>query len=279
MASGATGLVHYALTGTTPIGILLGGRWGEDISVQERGGIGGAGTNVPGAQFSAIQVQYLPVDSSCLIDKILRASYPNGAMTAINLVAGDDEVGISSAAWQAHQASIKMEANAALEMNLTAYLLSGKPTRTAGGGDHSTCAKTTFEWYRGSAKVGGVNAGLRSVEFQISNSLVPFWSLNYVNTGSERFPEYGVKGNESTRIAAVYLVDHAENLTNDEMQTIGTLIATVVNNAGSPKTITVTATTPQMHSWETGPTAHDQLKAINASLGMDINTGMALAIA
>jgi len=278
--AGATGIVHYALTSSAPVGQLLGGQWAEDIGVQERGGIGGVGVNVPGQQLSAARVQYLPVDANCLVGSVLRASYPNGAMTAINLEVGDDELGLSGSTWQCNEAVATMEANAALQLDLLVHLPAGKATRTAGAGVHSTCPKTTAEWFRGSAKVGAANAGLRRVQFTIRNNLVPFYSLNEVAAASQRFPEYANKGNEQVSIAAVYLVNHGENLTLDEMQTIGTLIATALTNASPAVTITFTATTPQMHSWSTGPTAHDQLKAIEATLGLDPNNGgMAIAIA
>lgn len=269
--AGATGLVHY----TSPIvGQLLGGQWGEDINVQERGGIGGAGVNVPGAQFSAVRLQYLPVETTnYLLGSILRASYPNGSMTSVTLEAGDDELGLSSTAWEIHEAELLMEAEAALQANILLHLLSGKHTRTSGGGDHSSCAATTFEWYRGHAKVGSANAGLARVAFMVRNNLVPFWSLNEVAAASERFPEYGNKGNEIVRISARYLVDHSENLTLDEMQTIGDLVGTCINNADTPATITLTATAPQMHSWSTSPAGHDQLKAIEAELGLNPNSG------
>lgn len=269
--AGATGIVHY----TNPIvGQLLGGQWGEDINMQERGGIGGAGVNVPGAQFAAARVQYLPVETTnYLLDKVLRASYPNGAMTSITLEVGDDELGIKSTAWNVHEAELTMEAEAALQANLLLHLLSGKHTREAGAGSHAACAGTTFEWYRGHAKVGTANAGLRRVSFTVRNNLVPFWSLNDVAAASARFPEYGNKGNEIVRIAAVYLVDPDENLSLDEMQAIGTLVGTCINDAAVAQTITLTATTPQIHSWSTAPAAHDALKTYDVALGLNPNSG------
>lgn len=275
--AGATGMVHY----TTPvIGQILGGQWGEDINVQERGGIGGAGVNVPGSQLTAVRMQYLPVDSACLIGSLLRATYPNGAMTSITLEVGDDELGIKSTAWNCQEAELTMEAEAAFQMNVLLHLLSGKHTRETGAGSNSACAKTTYEWFRGSALIGTANAGLRRVSATVRNNLVPFYSLNDVAAASARFPEYGVKGNEIVRLALVYLVDPDENLSLDEMQSIGTLVGTCINNAVAASTITITATTPQIHSWSTGPVAHDQLKAYEVAAGLDPNSGsFTLAIA
>lgn len=268
--AGATGMVHY----TTPIiGQILGGQWGEDINMQERGGIGGAGVNVPGAQFTAVRMQYLPVDSACLVESILRASYPNGALTDITLEVGDDELGIKSTVWNCHEGELTMEAEAALQMNLLLHLLAGKHTRETGGGSNSACAKTTYEWFRGHAKIASANAGLRRVSAAVRNNTVPFWSLNDVAAASARFPEYGVKGNEIVRLALAFLVDPDKILTNDEMQTLGTLVGTCINNAVSPSTITITATTPQIYSWSTGPVGHDTLKTYEVAAGLDPNSG------
>jgi hypothetical protein len=279
---GATGIVHYMLGGgsyDTPIGLEPGGRWGEDINVQARGGIGGVGVNVPGAQISAVEASYIPVDANCLIDKILRASYPNGALTAIPLEVGDDERGMQSASWNANRAEIITEAEAALMLNLALLLTSGDHTRTAGGGDHSTCPKTTFEWYRGKTQIGGANAGVRRAAWTVENNIVPFYSLNNVVAGKQRFPEYGAKGNQMVSLAIVALQETAVDLTSDEMQAVGNVIATCINDAGSPVTITITSTAPDAFAWDTGASAHDALKEINYSLGHDPNTGLGIGIA
>lgn len=272
---GATGLVHYALGGAgfnTPIGLDIGGRWGEDINAQLRGGVGGVGVYVGGASVSAVEASYLPVDANCLVDKITRASYPNGALSAIPLEVGDDERGIQSAAWNVNRAEVTVETEAALAMNLALLLTSGKKTRTAGGGDHSAAPKTTFEWYRGSCKIAGANAGVRRAAWTLENSVVPFHSLNTVVAGSQRFPEYGSKGNEMVALALVALQETAIDLTADEIVTVASVIGTCINNAGSPVTITITSTTPTVTSWDTSPSAHDALKEISYSMVHDPNS-------
>jgi hypothetical protein len=259
----------------TPIGQLLSGRWGEDVNVQERGGTGGTGTMVGGQQATVIDgLTYLPIDKdSCAIDKILRASYPNGALTDIPLDVGDDERGIRSAVWEAQRTVMTIEAGAAFQMALTALLTTGKHTRTGGGLDHSSCPKTTFEWHRGHVKIASSNAGLRRCAWTVDNRIVPFWSLNEVASGSERFPEYGVKGNEMATLDIVALVETAADLTADELITVATVIGTAVNAADTPETITITSTTPEVYAWDTGPTAHDALKEINYRMGHDANSG------
>lgn len=276
MAGGATGIVHYILGGgsyDTPVGLDPGGRWGEDINVQKRGGVGGVGVNVPGAQVSAIDATFIPVDANCLLDKVIRASYPNGALTSVSLEAGDDELGLRSSAWKVQRAVVTVEAEAALQMALMFVLASGKHSRTSGGGNHSSCPLTTFEWYRGHCKIAGSNAGIQRAEWTLENNVVPQFSLNEVASGSERFPEYGPIGNEIVSLALTALTDRSVNLTNDELQTVASVVATCVSNAGSPVTATITSTTPSVTAWDTSPSAHDALKQISYSMIHDDNSG------
>lgn len=274
---GATGIVHFAMGGAgydEHIGLIISGRWGEDVNVQERGGTGGVGTMVGGAQATVIDgLTYLPVDANCALDELVRASYPNGDLTAIPLEVGDDERSIKSALWEVNRAVVTMEQSAALQAALTLLLTSGKHTRDTGAVDYSSCPKTTFEWFRGHAKIAAANAYLRRVEWTLENRIVPFWSLNEVASGSERFPEYGVKGNEMCGLAVTAHVETDTDVTADELITVASVIGTCVNNADSPVTITITSTLPNVYSWDTGPAAHDALKEINYQMGHDANSG------
>jgi len=249
----ANGLVEYALGGVsydTPVGIITGGRYGQDVNAEKRSGVGGVGTWKPTRHDPSVRLDYLPVDVNGLLTSILRASYPDSQPTSIPLEVGDDEYGQQGATWKVATAELNWAVGAAFSVGLD-LLYFGKPTETSGAGDHSGCPKTTFECYRGTVQLDGSDMTLRSLKVNVDNQYEPLRSGNSKAATAYLYPESGTIGAQVVTATGEVMVMHGEDLSGNEIPaTTGNIVATAVSDADSPLTTTLTLVTPHVVSWE-----------------------------
>jgi len=277
-----SGQVQYAVVGdsyNTVPGMVDGGSWGVNTNVQTRSAINGVGAKVAGAALTVVTLNLRPVDTNCLLDKIIRSTSPHGLPSVVKLEAGDDEKGVKGASWYCHQAEIAMAAEAALSVNYT-FHHSGKHTATTGvATPNYDSGGTTFEWYRGYVQADGSTFGCRSLKITVANNLIPVYDLSAKSTGSLRYPVALVAGPQQVTATAEYQAwpTHGNDLEGDELTT-ETIVAVAVNNASSPATYTFTLTDAKVISWSTAPVANNALKIYTVNYELDENDSSGLTI-
>lgn len=196
-----TGAVQYAFTGeayTTAVGIVTGGEWGDDMNAKEVAGIGGLGAKIPGAQTTQATLDVVPVNNACLLDKILKATYPGGAPTGFPLCVGDDDDGRTAALWYVNSAEITLAVEEALAVSYGLYTF-GKPTDGANTGSYAP-PRTPLLWCEGAVTLDGADCDAMSVKISIDHGLIPRFSLNQKSDASRRHPDGGDAGAEKIEV-------------------------------------------------------------------------------
>ena len=274
----ATGAVQYVLTGAsydTAVAIVSGGSWGEDANVATREGIGGVGVIVPGLQMYRASFDVVPVDANCLLDKVLRASYPAGALTAVQLELGDDELGIQDGGWLVDACEFAMSVEEPLSISYDVVTPS-KVTKTSGAGEVGfpgyIPGDTTVEWYNGDVTIGGSSYDCRAITGRVRNNLMPRPTLDTKTSGSRRYPEALDVGPEEVELTAEFWASPDHDLNGDDLAT-ATIQVQGQTSAASPKTITLAATTTKVVNWETSFVDAREQKVYTVSYRLDANSG------
>ena len=270
----ATGAVQKVLTGVAydvAVGIVAGGSWGEDGNTTVREGIGGVGVIVPGLNVYKTSFDVLPVDASCLADKVLRASYPVGALTAVPLDVGDDELNIQEAAWLCNSMEASMDAEGALQISYE-FWTRVKPTKSTGSAETYAPVKTTAEWYNAAATLAGSPADFKSLSFSVQNNLIVRPSLDTAAADSRRYPEGLEPGPEVVTATAVYNADPDHDLELDALPT-ATVVLTASTSNDTPVVITFTGTTMKVLNWSSQFVQSGTLKEFSVEYGLDHNSG------
>ena len=279
------GLVEYALGGAsyaTPVGIITGGNYGLNMNAEKRTGIGGVGTHKATKIDPYVKLEYLPVDANGLLTSLLRSgvSLPDGEPADIPLEVGSDEFGLQANSWKCNTATLTWEVGAALAVSLD-LLYFGKPTITAGGKDHSACPKTTFECSRGAVLLNSAGISLRKLTVNIDNQYQPFRSGNTRTADEKLYPESGGVGSQVVTATGEVMVLPGQDLSGDDLPSAtGNLVATAVNDATSPLTVTLTLVTPRVLSWETSFTDNTGYRIYTVQYALDDSSaGITLAVA
>lgn len=270
----ATGAVMYANTAVgldTPLALVTGGEWGVDANPTTRMGLTN-GVIVPGAALTVVTLDLQPVNATSLLDNVLRSAYPGtlAELTAFSLEVGDDEKGISGAAWYVNAADIALAAEDCLSVGYELNHL-GKHTATVGGATYAP-AKTTYEWYAGSVKIGGANADVRSFSCKVSNGLLPRFSLNSKSAGSLRYCDTFDVSSEKVDGSLEFFTDPAFDTSGDTLPT-ATILVTAVNTAYAAATVTITATTVKVTKWGESFVDADNRKVQKCDWAADPNAG------
>jgi hypothetical protein len=274
-----TGIATYALTGGSYANALHlvrpGTRWGQGAPSQSRDALSGA-VKVGGAIVEIARVQLFPVDANCLIDKVLRATLGALPPDAI-LELGNSSKSIKDTAWKCNACEIECEANGALQVSYE-FVNATKPTYSTGGSP-GTLVKTTFEWWRGSVTTGGANKKARRIRFRIGNNIQAAFDLGS-KASNKRYPTSLAVGAMTVEAEVEYMDDPGHDTSADELPT-STIVLTAVNNAGTPKTITATATSMKVPQWYFEPGGASQFNRYTVPYEQDDNdlTGFTLAIA
>ncbi len=265
----ATGAVQEAYVGTTyqtALGIVTGGEWGDDAKLVLREGIGGVGTYVAGLMDPGATLDIIPVDSNCLLDKVLRASYPVGALTAFKLHIGDDANGRYGAAWYVDSADISMSVENALAVKY-ALRHDGKFTTGTNANTYSS-PKTTFEWYRGAVTVAGSAAQAISFSASVKNNLIQRPTLDSKVAASLRYAAALDVGPQEVEVSVEFLTDPALNLTGDALAT-ATVVCTANNGTG---TYTFTMTSGKVSKWSSALADSKKHKTYAVTYVLDHNS-------
>lgn len=274
-ASAKTGHIQYALTGAsldTPVCGVMGGSWGQKANLQKRKTIRGSGIWTPGMKVPTVNLNLWPVNENSFLGSILRASYPNGALTENYLEVGDDERGMSGSAWVVNTAELSAQAEGLLAVNYE-FLLCGKPSATDGG-ETPTPVTTYFEWYTGAVTVGGTKYRCRSFSAKVNNNVIPCPTLDDKAADEGTYPDGYALGDEEIEISAEFESDLAINLFDtDARKEAGTIIVTLQNTAYPADTLTITAATPPLESWESSFVDGNTVRTYTCQFVLDDNSG------
>jgi len=277
----ATGAIQFALTGVAydqPLGIITGGDWGAGMETEEREGVGGVGVTVGKRILPKVSLDLLPVDANCLIGSIKRATYPYSLPTAIPLKVGNTGRFCSAATWYCNAATITLEEGGALVFSGLEMLLGSKPTWGAGATAFAP-GTTTFEYGNAAVTVGGSASKARRISIAIKNNLIPDYNLDTKTSGSRLYAAALEAGPEEVDIDVEWFTDPAHELSVDTLPT-ATLSCVISNNAGTPKTITATVTTPKVLDWSEKLVNARTRKLVTAKYRLDQNSGgLTLSIA
>jgi hypothetical protein len=238
----ARGGVQRAFTGEsydTPIGIVTGGEWGDDTSSKVVTGIGGTGVVIPGPQTTLAKLNVVPVNNACLLDKVLRTSYPAGLPTAFPLAVGDSTGSRTASAWYIDTAEMELKVGDALAVSYGVAAFPGKPTTTALSGAWAP-PKTPLMWLEGKVWLDGADCDAESCKISVKNDVLAQFSLNAKTDGSRRHPDGGDSGAEKVEADIVFFTDPGHDLLGDDLDT-ATIILQAANQATSPTTYTFTA--------------------------------------
>lgn len=264
-----TGSATYAHTGATyatPLHLVRAGtRWGQGAPSQTRDALSGA-VRVGGAILPMVRLNLFPVDANCFIDKIEPASV--GALPAdCILELGNSTKNIQALDWKINVAEIECEVNGALQVGYE-LVNAAKPTYSTGG-TPGTKVTTTFEWYRGYVTTGGSPYECRRIRFRAGNNIIGKHSLNQ-KASDKRYPDSLVEGAFTVEAEAEYYDDPGHETGGDEMTT-STIVLVAVNNAATPKTITITGTDMHVPEWYFEPGGASELNRYTVPYELDEN--------
>jgi len=280
-----TGLVQYALlkgqsSYDTPIAIITGGSVPFDVNAEKRAGIAGVGVWKATGINPSVRIDTIPVDES-ILTSILRDTYPWGLPPDIDAEFGSYTWGIQSTAWKVNTAEVVFAVGAALTANYDLMVM-GKPIATVGAlTGHADCPQTTFECSRGLVQLDDTDCSLTRLTVNVRNNLNPVRSLNERAEGYQLYPEAGEAGVQEVECSAELLVPIGV-LSGDDDLTVeaGDIVATAVNDAESPATVTLTVPTPKRIGLEFAYTDNNTVEAYTARWVLDdSNDGITIAVA
>lgn len=272
----ATGAVQKVLLKTgaaydVPIGIVSGGSWGEDANVTTRTGIGGVGVIVPGVQIYKTSFDVAPVNVNCLANKVLRASYPAGALPVVALDVGDNELNIPLDSWVCNSLEASLEKEGALQLSYEFWSV-GKPTKGTGNAAAYAPPLTTCEWYNAAAQLGATAIEFEKISFSAGNNLIPRPVLNTAAVGSRRYPVALDVGDEVVTANAVYYANPSHDLSLDPLPLATLVLAAPTSNA-TPVTITFTGTNMKVTDWSSSFVDGSAQKLYDVNYALNHNSG------
>lgn len=274
----ATGAVQYVLTGAgydTGVSIVSGGSWGEDANVSVREGIGGVGSIVAGMQVYQANIEVLPADANCLLDKVLRSSYPAGPLASIPLEVGDDELGIQDAGWLVDGCEFGLSVNEALFVRYD-LVTAGKPTRTLGSNEVGfpgyAPLGTTAEWYKGSVSIGGADYQCRALTGRLTNNLFPRPTLDSRSAGTMRYVDAIDVGPEEVEVTAEFHAPPGHDLSGDDLATASIQVQSETS-ASPSTTITFSIADARVVSWSAPLVSAREPRVYVATYRTDVNSG------
>ncbi len=235
-----TGAIQYAFTGAsydTAVGIVTGGEWGDDTAAKKVSGIGGMGVVIPGAQVTNVSMDVVPVDANCLLDKILKSSYPGGMPTGFPLSVGDDDAAHAGALWYIDTAEIDLSVDEALSVSY-GIMYPGKPTTTANTATYAP-PRTPLLWCEGAVTLDGADCDAESVKISINHGLMARHSLNQKTNDSRRHPDGADAGPEVIEVTLECFEPGGFDLLGDDLPETD-LVVTAASQGSTVTTWTFT---------------------------------------
>jgi len=280
----ATGAVQYAFTGDdykTPLGIISGGEWGDNANPIVVEGIGGAGAIVPGPTQAEATLEVTPVDTSGLLDKILRSAgtyggYPAGKPPQFKLHVGDDADGIYCSTWQVSGATVNFAVGDVMKVSYK-LIATGKPTRGVNANTY-TVPKTPFVWHNGSVQVDGADCEVTACELAIENGLTAYHTLNSKTAGSKRWNDGCDSGSEVITCNLTFRENPGHALDGDALEECA-IVLTALSLADTPLSATFTLTDAKPVTQNTRLVAAGAVREWTVQYQLDHNVSDGLVIA
>lgn len=268
-----TGAVQYAFTGdtfTTAIGVVTGGGWGDDTADKTVTGINGMGIVIPGAQVTTVDLEVVPVDANCLLDKILKSSYPDGHPTGFPLCVGDDDDGRRGALWYIDTTEVTLAVDEALAATY-GIMYPGLPTTGANVSSYAP-PKTPLLWCEGAATLDGSDADAESVKISINNGLMARHSLNQKTNGSRRHPDGSDAGPEVIEVTLECFEPGGFDTLGDDHD-LTDLVVTAASQGSTVTTWTFTLNNAKVTSAKSNLVPSDSRRMWTLVLKADHNVG------
>lgn len=182
---------YYSSNGSdwSSFGRVSGGDRTMDPNVQARDGIGALSTNVGGSGQLIQSVTFQPQVSTFFTTSanILRASTTTPALNSLYVEGGSTA---DNSAWQISGAKVNScSLTCDIDSALTADIeFMGTAETTGSARTVSESSNTFYEWFSGVVTVDGSALLTQSMSIDISNNLIPYWSLD-TKANHKRLPD------------------------------------------------------------------------------------------
>jgi len=241
-----SGLLQYLDVGagtsvSASVGKVTGGEWRIDPNVVHRESIGAQDTVTGGPLEPGGSAEFM-VSASTVIDWAIRSSFTNPSLTALCFIGGFNADARKQTGAVINTMNLKCAVGEPLSASIEWMCLTDVPDSSSA---QSYLTTTVYEWFTGTATVGGDTLQVQSFDIALNNNCSYVYSLDATSSGTRRMPDAIHVGSQEVSVSVDYLTrptstvitDHVE----DTLDTNNTCVFTFVGGTAGTQTMTITA--------------------------------------
>lgn len=241
-----SGLLQYLDVGagtsvSASVGKVTGGEWRIDPNVVHRESIGAQDTVTGGPLEPGGSAEFM-VSASTVIDWAIRSSFTNPSLTALCFIGGFNADARKQTGAVINTMNLKCAVGEPLSASIEWMCLTDVPDSSSA---QSYLTTTVYEWFTGTATVGGDTLQVQSFDIALNNNCSYVYSLDATSSGTRRMPDAIHVGSQEVSVSVDYLTRPTSTViadhTEDTLDTNNSCVFTFVGGTAGTQTMTITA--------------------------------------